>query len=122
MTPLPVIFPGYFSNKSSVRGSLERGGTVISIKNYSSKSIDSVDVGIEKLICVQLRHAPKYLFGFCYVPPADSRYYSHDYFSSVQEKLKTCEMCKEYCIIGDMKARFGQYVRSLLVQGDRILE
>ena len=117
MTPLPVVFPGYVSYKSSVRGSDERGGTVLLIKNYLSKSIVSVDVGIQDQIWIQLRHAPKYLFGFCYVPPADSRYYSHDSFASVQEKLKTSEKCKEYCILGDMNARFGQYVRSL-VQGE----
>ncbi len=70
--PLAVSFPGYISYKSCVRGSPERGGTVLLIKNYLSNSIVSVDVDIEEQVWVQLRHAPKYLFGFCYVPPADS--------------------------------------------------
>ncbi len=65
---------------------------------------------------VKLQHAPKYLFGFCYVLPADSQYYSHESFSSIQEKVKTSETCKEFCILGDMNARFGQSVLSLLDQ------
>lgn len=38
-TPLSISFPGYNSFKSSVRGSWERGGTVIFIKNYLSDAI-----------------------------------------------------------------------------------
>ncbi len=93
-TPLTVSFPGCISYKSCVRGSPERGGTVLLVKNYLSNSIVSVDVDIEEQVWVQLRHAPKYLFGFCAVSPADSQYYSHESFSSIQEKVKTSETCR----------------------------
>lgn len=53
------------------------------------------------------------IFGFCYVPPADSHYYSHKSFADMQEKLKTSENCDEYCIIGDVNARFGMFAREL---------
>ena len=53
------------------------------------------------------------LFGFCYIPPSDSQYYSHISFSSIQEKLKTDESSCSYCIIGDLNARFGKYAREL---------
>ena len=115
-TGLPVSFPGYVSYKSVVRGSSERGGTVVLIKNYLYNSIMYVDTSIDEQIWIQLRCAPKYLFGFCYIPPADSQYYSHDSFASIQEKIKTSEMCQRYVIIGDMNTRFGQLARELTEQ------
>ncbi len=32
--------------------------------------------------------------------------------------MKTSETCKEFCILGNMNARFGQSVRSLLEQDE----
>ena len=77
-------------------------------------SVAKVDVSVEDQIWAQFHFAPRVLFGFCYVPPMDSQYYSHNSFASIQEKLKTNTSCNEFCIIGDQNARFGKYARELL--------
>ncbi len=53
------------------------------------------------------------LFGFCYVLPCDSLYYSHDAFASIQEKVMSNHMGNGYVIMGDMNARFGKAARDL---------
>lgn len=53
------------------------------------------------------------MFGFCYIPPPDSEYYSHGSFASIQEKIKTSE-CLEVSVLGDLNTRFGLKVRDLL--------
>ena len=111
-TSLPVSFPGYVSFKSEVRGSAERGGTVILVKDYLSKYVTDLDINKEDQIWVQFRCVQKCLFGSCCIPPPDSEYYSRDSFASIQEKLKTSE-CNEFCITGDLNARFGTSIREL---------
>ena len=86
-TPLPVSLPGYVTFASNARGSPERGGTVLFIKNHLSKCITNVDTSIEDQIWLQLSIAPRHQFGFCYIPPVDSQYYSHESFSAIQEKI-----------------------------------
>ena len=49
-TPSSISLPGYVTYRSAVRGSSERGGTVLFIKNYVSKLISSVDTNIEDQI------------------------------------------------------------------------
>ncbi len=115
-TASSVSFPGYFTYRSAVRGSKERGGTVLLVKNYVSHLVAEIDTSIEEQIWGKLKCAPKILFGFCYIPPADSQYYSHESFACIQEKLKTSKWCEEYCIVGDMNARFGKSVRELSCQ------
>lgn len=110
---LPVSFPSYVTWKSAVRGPAERGGTTLMVKNYLSKYVMDIDTGIEDQIWVRFWNVPTCLFGFCYIPPPDSEYYSHELFTSIQEKLKASE-CQEYCVMGDMNARFGASVRELL--------
>ena len=109
-TPLQVNFPGYVSYKSDVMGSSERGGTVLMVKNYLVKEIVSIDTSVKEQVWVEFRCVPKYLFGFCYIPPSDSEYYSHYSFAAIQEKLKTSVTCHEFCIIGDMNSKFGHLV------------
>lgn len=111
-TQMPVLFPGYVSYKSDVRGSKERGGTVVLIKNYLFKDIASVDTSVKEQVWLKFRSMPKCLFGFVYIPPSDSEYYSHDSFASIQEKLRTSDS-EEFCIIGDLNARFGTCIRDL---------
>ena len=112
-TSLAVSFPGYVTYKSDVKVSAERGGTALLVKDYISKYVTSVDTSVEDQVWIQFCFAPKCLFGFCYIPPPDSEYYSHDSFASIQEKIKTSE-CQEVCITGDLNARFGLKVRDLL--------
>lgn len=46
---------------------------------------------------------------FCYVPLSDSKYYSDVSFASLQGKLNTASLANEFCIIGDLHARFGDF-------------
>ncbi len=86
-TSLSVSFPGYVTYKSDVKVSAERGGTALLVKDYISKYVTSVDTSVEDQGWVQFCFAPKCLFGFCYIPPPDSEYFSHDSFASIQEKI-----------------------------------
>ena len=121
-TPLSVSLPGYITYRSSVRGSCDRGGTVLLVKNYVSKFIKKVDTRVDDQIWLQLHLAPKCLFAFCYVPPSDSLYYSHDSFASIQEKILASYPCHECFLIGDMNTRFGSSVRNLLSFPERMDE
>ena len=112
-TPLEVYFPGYVAYKSAVRGSNQRGGTVLLIRNMLASLIASVNVRIEDQIWIKFRYAPTVLFGFCYMPPTDSQYYSHYSFSSIQEQLMTDANSKAFCVVGDLNTRFGTLVREL---------
>lgn len=49
-TPLDVFFPGYMTHKSAVRGSDQRGGAVLLIKNVLSSFIARVNVKIKDQI------------------------------------------------------------------------
>ena len=110
-TPLEVHFPGYVTYKSAVRGSNQRGGTALLIKNVLSSLIAGVNVRIEDQIWIKFRFAPTVSFGFCYIPPTDSHYYSHNSFSSIQEQLMTDTNSNAFCVVGDLNARFGTLAR-----------
>lgn len=108
---MSVSFPGYRSYKSAVRGSSQRGGTVVMVKNYLYDHIRNIDTSVEDQIWLQFRFAPKVMFGFCYIPPSYSQYYSNESFSSIQERMKVGEACEIFCIVGDLNARFGRFAR-----------
>ena len=112
-TPSSISLPGYVTYRSAVRRSSEIGGMVLFIKNHVSKLISSVDTNIEDQIWIQLHGIPDCLFGFCYIPPCDSRYYSHESFSSIQEKIMSDGACKKCFIFGDMNTRLGSSVLEL---------
>ncbi len=75
-TSLPVSLPGYVTFRSKVVGSADRGGTVVCIKNWLSHYVFNIDTGIGDQVWLQFLNVPGVLFGFCYVPPCDSRYFS----------------------------------------------
>ena len=112
-TSLSVSFPGFVSYRSETSGSSERGGTVVLIKNCLSNFILNVDTSIQEQVWIRFRFAPNYMFAFCYIPPADSMYYSHVSFAKIQEKLQTCTTSVECVIIGDMNTRFGTLAKEL---------
>lgn len=85
-TSLPVSLPGYLAFRSNVNRSAERGGTTVLVKNYLANYVVSVQTDVSDQVWVRFRCIPKCLFGFCYIPPADSEYYSHDLFAVIQEK------------------------------------
>ncbi len=63
---------------------------------------------------MQIRNIPGVFFGFCYIPPYDSQYYSLSAFSCMEEKLSEFKL-NGYVILGDMNARFGKNVKDLVV-------
>ena len=104
---LRVSFPGYVGYRSVVRRSPHRGGTVVLIKNSLANTVASVDTSIEDQVWIKFNIASQTLFGFCYVPPSDSKFYTNTSFASVLEKLKTSDIMDSYVVIGDCNARFG---------------
>ena len=112
-TNLPVSFPGYVSYVSYDHSNGNRGGTCVFIRQYLSKEIFDVDMSIADQIWFRLKCIPGVLFGACYIPPADSEYFSYTQLSKIQEKIKTSECGNGCIIIGDMNARLGTSIREL---------
>ena len=83
------------------------------VKNHLSKCITNIDTSVWDQIWLQLNIAPRCLFVFCYIPPADSQYYSHESFSAIQEKICSNYTHPECLFIGDMNTRFGRLAREL---------
>ena len=113
-TGLPVSFPGYVSYQSvAKRSASHRGGTVVLVKNCLANAVVRVDTSIEDQVWLKFHCMPHTLFGFCYVPPSDSEYYTNASFASVMEKLKNSDIMDSYIIIGDLNARFGSSSRDI---------
>ncbi len=102
----------YTSKKSKCKGTGERGGTVVLIRNCLVKGIKLVDTAVEDQVWLQFSFAPRVMFGFCYIPPQDSEYYSHYSFAAIQEKIKVNPNLS-FCVVGDLNARLGRRVREL---------
>ena len=109
-----IAFPGYVTYRSKVCGSAERGGTVVCVRNSLSHLVTFVDLSIDDQVWLQLGNMQGILFGFCYIAPCDSPYYSHASFAAIQEKLYSNYMSRGYFLMGDMNCRFGNSVRDLL--------
>lgn len=112
-TTLPLCLPGYVSYQSKPVGTSDLGGVVVLVRNSLSVFVHSVDISIGDQIWLQLSVVQGVMFGFCYVPPCDSHYYSHDAFAAIQEKIMSSHMRNGYIIMGDLNARFGRAVREL---------
>ena len=111
-TGLNISFPGYVTYMSIDKKAPHRGGTAVLIKSYLEKLIISIDISICDQIWIEIKSAPIILLGFCYIPPSDSMYYSNEYFSAIQEKIKS-RPYKCSLLMGDFNARFGSLVRCL---------
>ena len=114
-TPCNVTISGYIPYRSkAVNGAASRrGGTIVFIKNYLSKYVYNVDLGIVDQVWLQLHCVPNVMFGFCYIPPSDSTYFSPQSFVNLHEKMVDYRGNIDFCIIGDMNARFGSSVRNI---------
>ena len=114
-TPLTVSMPGFISYRSkSVTGAAShRGGAVVMVKNYLAPQVFNIDTSIIDQVWLQVRCAPDIMFGFCYIPPADSPYFSHQSFVAMNEKMLDSKSDLKFCIIGDLNARFGASVRDI---------
>ena len=76
-TDLKVSLPGYVEYRGVKEKSAHRGGTVVFVKNYLSPYVSSVDVSTDDQVWLVLKCMPSTLFGFCYIPPSDSPYFSN---------------------------------------------
>ncbi len=94
-------------------GSEQRGGTVVLVRRALHAKVLSVDTSTADQMWLRLAGMRDVLFGFVYVPPFDSPYFSPALFGAVQERIKTAEMTTKFVILGDMNTRFGEYVRDL---------
>ena len=114
-TPFNISFPGYISYYSkSVTGAASlRGGTVVFVKNFLSGQIFNVVNNIIDQVWLQVRCTPNIMYGFCYVPPADSQYFNHQSFVALREKMLDFKSNLKFCILGDLNARFGSSVRNI---------
>ena len=111
-TSINISFPGYVTYMSINKSVPHRGGTAVLIKSYLEALISSIDVSICDQIWIEIKSAPIVLLGFCYIPPSDSVYYSHEHFSAIQEKIKSRPY--DSCLLmGDFNSRFGSLVRCL---------
>lgn len=109
-----VHFPGYVTFRSKATQSSNRGGTVVLVRNCIAPFVYEVDTSVNDQVWLQFRNMYGVLFGFIYVPPSDSQYYSHESFAAIQGKIKAKYMCNGYIMMGDMNARFGKRVREIL--------
>ena len=114
-TPITISLSGYICVKSKhVSGAASRrGGTVVMIKNYLACQIYNVDSSIIDQVWLRVRCVPDVVFGFCYIPPSDSTYFTHQSFVTLHEKMIDYKGNTKFCVIGDMNARFGTSVRSI---------
>ena len=112
-TPLKISCPGYISLTSRDMSNPSRGGTCVLIKNQLISQVSGVDLSIPDQVWLQLKYLPGIFFGFVYVPPHDSPYFSETSFSAIQEKLKTVSSVNECIIVGDINARLGKKLREL---------
>ena len=111
-SPLNISIPGYVSFRSKrVTGNASlRGGTIVMVKNYLANQVYNIDNSMIDQVWFQLRCIPSVMFGFCYIPPTDSIYFSHQLFANLNDKIIDYKGYKNVCIIGDMNARFGRSV------------
>ncbi len=73
---LPVSFPGYVSYVSRDVNNPHREGTCVMIKQHLNCDVIGLDVSIIDQVWFKLKCVPDVLFGFCYVPPPYSPYFS----------------------------------------------
>ena len=112
-TPLKISCPGHISITSRNMSNPHRGGTCVLIKNQLFPQVTDVDLSKPDQVWLRIRCVPGILFGFVYIPPSDSSYFSETSFSDIQEKLKTEKPADGCVIVGDVNARLGKKLRDL---------
>ena len=82
---LDISIPGYVSYKSkNVLGNASlRGGTVVMVRNHLASQVYNIDNSTIDQVWLQLKCFPSLIFAFCYIPPTDSTYFSHNLFSNI---------------------------------------
>lgn len=117
-TSLPLTLPGYKCYRSINVQQAHRGGTAVFVKDYLTPFITSVDNSVPDQVWIQASCMKGVVFGFCYVPPSDSPYFSHVSFSAMHEKITSFVNNEKFVIIGDFNSRFGSSVRNLPMKSE----
>ncbi len=107
-TTLHVRLPGYVTYQGKTVGTVDRGGLVVLVKNSLNVFLHSVDISIGDQVWLQVSIIKGVMFGFCYVPLCDSKYYSHDAFIANQERIMCNYMMRNgYINLDDMNPILG---------------
>ena len=88
-TPLRVSLPGYVSFCSRDPCAPSRGGVCVFVKEHLRPAVMTVDTATPDQVWITLSCAVGVLFGFLYIPPRDSPYFTENSFSTIQEKMKS---------------------------------
>ena len=108
-TPLTISLAGFTVYDAVSMENSQRGGIIALVKNYLVPQIVHVSLNkVHGIIWIELAQWTNYLFGGCYIPPSDSRYFDPSIFGELQGKiLDMKQLDKEVFVIGDMNSRTG---------------
>ena len=96
-----ISVPGFNVLRSA--GKEARGGVAILISNVIWHYVRDVDARGDQ-VWFRLTCVPDWKFGACYVPPADSPYFSPQCFGDIQEQLLLND---KIFLIGDLNSRMS---------------
>ena len=78
-----------------------RGGVAVLISNEMWRFVRDVDTRRDQ-VWLRIEFAPEWKFGACYVPPADSLFFSRQSFADIQDQASSKD---KICVIGDFSSR-----------------
>ena len=113
-TQCQISVPGYLSivSRDSAHPHRGRGGTCELVKDHLRPYVTEIDASVPDQVWFKLKCVPDTLFGFCYLPPPDSPYFSYVALGRIQEKIKT-NSYNRCVLLGDFNARYGNGLREL---------
>ena len=114
-TDIEISVPGFRVIRSHTENPI-RGGAALLVRNYLYEYVIDVDLSEFDQIWFRLLQFPTVLFGACYIPPAESKYYHDSNHAFIQAKCESYP-CDTKVIFGDTNSRLGQFVNQVL---DRI--
>ena len=115
-TQMSISLPGFATFRCISSVSPNRGGVAVLVKNYLVRYVSDTDFSAIDQVWMKFRCFPNIMFGFCYIPPQDSEYFTHQSFAAIQEKISDGDC--QYVIMGDLNCRFGNYLRDLPVRSE----
>ena len=106
-TATPSV-PGFVAINNSKH---RHGGIAILIRRWLFSHVRHIDINDEGVVWFELSNVPGVLFCGMYNEPSDSPYFRHGTFASIPAHLSEG---KDTVIIGDLNARIGNKVSSLV--------
>ena len=111
-TDIQISVPGFRVIQSHTENPI-RGGAALLVRNYLYEYVIDVDLSEFDQIWFRLLQFPTVLFGACYIPPAESKYYHDSNHAFIQAKCESSP-CDTKVIFGDTNSRLGQFVNQVL--------